>query len=257
MSKTSAFLIAALTLCAGLLIGVMATSSEVSAWKIEKKEAVKAKKDALEKLETFRANAKSTQNLLNSRLAKAEKTEQRMKDELSTLRIRQGSHSNTVDNLRNEINKLKTQVKFLSNSPEIIHANQVIAKTLSLKKDETCVKYVDHKIEHKNNGILSEVHVYLRFKNNTHKTLTGLVYTIEYFDDFGDTLHKTDPVKDAMKIPAGGMNDHDGFHWVYSKQIFLKSSYDKLKAAADAGTTRVRVNIMKASFSDGSVIDFL
>ena len=101
----------------------------------------------------------------------------------------------------------------------------------------------------------AHVKAYFQFQNNSNKTLTGLIYETTFLDSFGDVLYKT-TMKDQLRVPPGKKNNMDGF-WYWEDNPFIDGQpYDKLQAAAGAGTIKVKVKIKKAVFEDGSIINF-
>ena len=101
----------------------------------------------------------------------------------------------------------------------------------------------------------AHVRAYFQFRNNSKKTLTGLVYETTFLDSFGDVLYKT-TMKDQLKIPPGKTNRMSSF-WYWEDNEFIDGQpYDKLQSAAGAGTIKVKVKIKKAVFEDGTVVNF-
>ncbi len=101
----------------------------------------------------------------------------------------------------------------------------------------------------------AHVRAYFQFKNNSKKTLTGLVYASTFVDSFGDILYKTE-MKSQLKVFPGSKNTMDTF-WYWEDNEFVDGQpYDKLQSAASAGTIKVKVKLKKAVFSDGTVMQF-
>ena len=101
----------------------------------------------------------------------------------------------------------------------------------------------------------AHVRAYFQFRNNSKKTLTGLVYETTFLDSFGDVLYKT-TMKDQLKIPPGKTNRMSSF-WYWEDNKFIDGQpYDKLQSAAGAGTIKVKVKIKKVAFEDGTVVNF-
>ena len=100
----------------------------------------------------------------------------------------------------------------------------------------------------------AHVRIYFQFRNRSKKTLTGLEYTAEYLDSFGELLHE-ETYRHQLKLDPGKVNPREHF-WYYEDNEFIDHEpYDLMRAAADAETMKIRVVIRKAVFSDGSVID--
>lgn len=96
---------------------------------------------------------------------------------------------------------------------------------------------------------------YFQFKNNSKKTLTGLIYETTFLDSFGDVLYKT-TMKDQLKVTPGQRNRMDTF-WYWEDNEFIDGEpYDKLQPAAGAGTIKIKIKLKKAVFQDGTVINF-
>ena len=104
------------------------------------------------------------------------------------------------------------------------------------------------------NSIFGRVKAYFQFRNNSHKTLTRLIYKVKYYDDFGEVLCETEPLKHPLKVDPGDVTSSDDFCW--ESYSLSNDFYYILKGAAKAGTIRASVKILKASFVDGSVINF-
>jgi len=101
----------------------------------------------------------------------------------------------------------------------------------------------------------AHVRAYFQFRNNSKKTLTGLVYETTFLDSFGDVLYKT-TMKDQLKILPGKTNKMSSF-WYWEDNEFIDGQpYDKLQSAAGAGTIKVKVKIKKAVFEDGTIVNF-
>jgi hypothetical protein len=139
------------------------------------------------------------------------------------------------------------------------------ASSKPIKKNQTStsdVEYVKSKIERLPSDFSRDskpygahVRAYFQFRNNTAKTLTGLVYETTFMDSFGDTLYKAE-MKDQLKVPSGRKNSMDTF-WYWEDNPFIDDQpYDKLQSAAGAGTIKVKVKLKKAVFSDGTVVTF-
>lgn len=129
-------------------------------------------------------------------------------------------------------------------------------------KKGNAVKFVNYKIRklpadytRDSKPYAAHVRAYFQFKNNSDKTLTGLVYEVTFLDSFGDVLYKTS-CKDQLKLNPGNVNPMDAFWYWEDNEFMPNQPYDKLQAAAGAGTIKVQVTIQKAVFSDGSVIEF-
>jgi hypothetical protein len=103
----------------------------------------------------------------------------------------------------------------------------------------------------------SHVRAHFQFRNNSNKTLTGLIYKVEFLDSFGDVLYKITSVKHQLKISPEEVNPIDAWYWYWEDNQYINDEpYDKLHAAASAGTIKVRVTIQKAAFNDGTVVEF-
>lgn len=100
----------------------------------------------------------------------------------------------------------------------------------------------------------AHVRAYFQFKNNSGKTLTGLIYQVEYRDSFGDLLHE-ETYRDQLRIEPGKTNPQENF-WYYEDNEFMDDEpYDRMQSAADSGTMKAKVTIKKVVFEDGSMVD--
>ena len=100
----------------------------------------------------------------------------------------------------------------------------------------------------------AHVRAYFQFKNNSGKTITGLIYRVEYRDSFGDLLHE-ETYRDQLRIEPGKTNPRENF-WYYEDNEFVEDEpYDRMQSAADSGTMKAEVSIKKVVFEDGSMVD--
>lgn len=161
----------------------------------------------------------------------------------------------------NRISELEKQIRSAGASTEPSGRNTGLGASESdrPKGDAStkAVEFIDYRIRYDRAwGLLGGIEAYFQFRNNSNKTLTGVVYRVDYYDDFGDTLYTTEPLKHPMRVPPGEKNELESHAWRYSGSSLSSSAFDKLEAAAKAGIIKVRVRILRASYSDGSVVDF-
>lgn len=89
--------------------------------------------------------------------------------------------------------------------------------------------------------------LYVYFKNNNNKTLTGVIYNIKLYDNFGDLIIQ-DSRKNQIKInPQNTKAEYFVFTQHMSSNIYNLIANDTIK---------VEVNLKKAVFEDGSIINF-
>lgn len=89
--------------------------------------------------------------------------------------------------------------------------------------------------------------LYIHFKNNSNKTLTGVLYNIKLYDNFGDLIVQ-DSRKNQIKIkPDNTRAEYFVFTKHMSSNIYNLIANDTLK---------VEVNLNKAVFEDGSTVNF-
>lgn len=101
----------------------------------------------------------------------------------------------------------------------------------------------------------AHVRAYFKFRNNSSKVLTGLIYVATFKDSFGDILYRTE-IKDQLKIAPGSTSKMASF-WYWEDNEFIDGEpYDKMQAAASAGTVGVSVSLKKAVFEDGTIQTF-
>ena len=105
------------------------------------------------------------------------------------------------------ISKLEKETKSVGNltEPNAGNADLRVSEDDKPKKDTSpkAVEFVDYKVRYEE-GLLGSVKAYFQFRNNSNKILTGVVYQVDYHDDFGDTLYTTEPLKHPMRVPPGG-----------------------------------------------------
>lgn len=258
MSKSMTIIIALLACCFGVFIGVLVMSSQVEKYKEQKTQSMIARTEAIGRLETLRHEKSRIEKSLRSELAKVKTDRERLQSELLELRRKSNGLQQKLVSQEKDVHKLRNEVKFLSESKAIINVGSDSLPEQDNQQERDIVKeaveFIDYMIKLKDKeGIFNRVEAYFQFRNNSHKILTGLRYRVDYYDDFGDTLYKTGPIKHPMKVYPEQTNIMEDFCCKYWP---IGEGYTELENSAKAGIIKVRVKIEQASFSDGSIIVF-
>ena len=142
-----------------------------------------------------------------------------------------------------------------------IHEPSTTMELPKLEKKES-VEFVKHEIEHFGKNYkrstlpyYDHIRAAFQFKNNTKKTVVGIVFKCKFMDSFNEVLYESE-FKDQNKIKPGKSNSLDTFWYWKDNQFDSDEIYDKLFGAVSGGTIKAEVKIKKVAFSDGSLEEF-
>lgn len=120
----------------------------------------------------------------------------------------------------------------------------------NVKPVEGIIPFIDFSFHPESHAILNTVRMHLGYKNNTKKTIVGVIVKIKVTDVFGDTLLEVDQLKDDVKINPGKRYKTSK----YRKFSSSNSVYQKLWSPVNLDTYKTEVTVTKVIFKDGTTL---
>ncbi len=99
------------------------------------------------------------------------------------------------------------------------------------------------------------VEVYFEFKNNTSKTITGLIYRVKFLDSFNTIVYKTQ-IKDELMLKPKGENSKVKCKMWLDKVFIVDEPFDYLIDPIICKTLKVKLKILKVAYIDSTIETF-
>ena len=97
------------------------------------------------------------------------------------------------------------------------------------------------------------VRLFLHYKNNSSKRVVGVAVTVSIFNSFGKRLYLFSKDDEVAVEPHEQMKNESFFVWKDNPYI-QDEPYDLMWEAAQNGTGKIKVQVRKVVFEDGTVL---
>lgn len=99
----------------------------------------------------------------------------------------------------------------------------------------------------------AHLRLYLKFRNNSDSTITGLKYDLKFLDGFGDVLYQSN-FKDQIRIEGRQTSKMDKY-WYWEDNPFIGGEpFDKMWSAVSSKTIKLKIKFVQAALDDGTQV---